>query len=76
MKDFLEEVSNTVNRSTHQTKELFELCDFNLSKLLNLEEKLKNTFTFYCPGDKETVEYVLNLKDKVDCFRFKFKIGN
>lgn len=70
-KQVVEAVSNAVNRSQHQTKELFALCDHDLPKYLKLEEKLKNTFTFWSPGDKEAVEYVLKLENKVNRFKFK-----
>jgi undecaprenyl pyrophosphate synthase len=43
------------NRSTHQTKFLFELCDNDFDKLLKVEALGKRTFKMYCPADKETV---------------------
>lgn len=70
-KQVVEAVSRAANRSRAQTQFLFDLCDRNLPKLLKLEEKIKNTFTFYCPGDKETVEHVLKLKNKTNLLRFK-----
>lgn len=44
------------NRSTNQTKQLFELCDQNFEKLLQLEAYHKRTHKFACPSDKASVE--------------------
>jgi hypothetical protein len=61
--ELLYRLSNATNRSLAQTKFLFELCDHDLSKLMELEEKLKNNHVFYCPGDKEETEKVLSMEN-------------
>jgi len=67
----VENISTAVNRSAHQTKELFEFCDYNIKKLLKLEEKIKNNFIFYSPGTKEEVEKILAItEDKVKILNF------
>ena len=59
----LNRLTNLTNRSNSQTQFLFELCDFNFHKLLELERKLKNNFVFYCPGDKESVSKILAMSE-------------
>lgn len=61
MEEQLKTSSNQFNRSLNQIKFLFELCDNDFEKLTKLENKIKDNFLFYCPGDKEEVEKVLNL---------------
>ena len=68
-KGLLDRLTSLTNRSKAQTQELFELCDFNFEKLLTVERKIKNNFVFWCPGDKEAVDYVLGLKDETDYFK-------
>lgn len=69
--NLLKDLSEQTNRSLRQTKELFELCDKNLSKLVELEEKLANNFVFCCPGDKEYVDYVLSMGYGSGYFKIK-----
>jgi hypothetical protein len=69
-KMLLNYVSDMTNRSLNQTLFLFELCEYDFNKFCQLEEKLKNTFTSYCPGDKKSVEDTLNLVDKTDYWSF------
>ena len=59
----LEKLSDCTNRSYGQTLFLFELLDRDLKKLVLLEQKLKNNFVNYCPGDKEECEKVLGMGD-------------
>lgn len=59
-KDIFDRLSDATNRSLDQTKFLFNLVCGDLLKLIELEEKLKNNFQ-PTPGDKETVEKVLNM---------------
>lgn len=79
-KNLMEELTNKTNRSRNQTQFLFELCDFNFEKLVELERKIKNNFVSYCPGDKEEVERVLSLGEGKGWFklepRFEFVWGN
>ena len=70
-KFLLEHVSDLTNRSLHQTTYLYQMCDYDFDKLMLLEEKIKNTFTNYCPGDKEEMENVLQFDDKTDYFLFE-----
>ncbi len=50
----------TTNRSAEQEVFLYHLCDDNFVKLTLLEERIANLFLFYCPGDKQEVEKILN----------------
>lgn len=52
------------NRHPRQVEFLFELCGRDFQKMLKVEERLKNYFLFYCPGDKEELEKVLALPEK------------
>ena len=63
MNDTLDKLSTVTNRSYGQTEFLFKLCDNNLSRLVKLEQKLKNNHVAYCPGDREEVEKVLSMRD-------------
>lgn len=58
---WLESLSTATNRSKGQTLFLLELMEFNLPKLMYLEEQIKNNFIFYCPGDSEECERILQL---------------
>jgi len=69
----LEHVSDFTNRSMNQTLFLFELCDFDFNILMALENKFKNTFTFYCPSTKDEVEEVFNKKSSLDETLFERK---
>ncbi len=60
-KEFFEEFTSATNRSRGQTEYLFELCDHDLNKLVELEEKLKNNFVGWVPGDKEALDKVLSM---------------
>jgi hypothetical protein len=70
-KMLLDYVSDMTNRSLGQTLFLFELCEYDFNKLCQLEEKLKNTFASYCPGDKKSVEDTLKLDDRTDYWSFE-----
>jgi len=59
----LDKLSNVTNRSYNQTSFLFELLDKDFDKLVSLEQKIKNNFVMYCPGDKEECEKVLAMGD-------------
>lgn len=61
--NLMKELTNNTNRSKNQTQFLFELCDFNFEKLVELERKIKNNFIFYCPGDKDELNHILSLGD-------------
>jgi hypothetical protein len=60
----LDALSDTVHRGYSQLKELYELCDYDLDKLMELERKLKSNFLSYCPGDKEEVEKCLAMPER------------
>lgn len=69
----LEIISDYTNRSLGQTGFLFKLCDFDFTKLCELEEKVKNAFYNGCPGDEETINEVLSLEDRTEYFKFSQK---
>ena len=60
MDEKLEKFTDVTNRSVRQTNFLLGLLEGNFERLVELEEKLKNNFIFYCPGDLETVEEIMN----------------
>ena len=70
--DTLDHLTLITNRSKGQTVFLFNLVDRNFEKLILIEKKLKNTFTFWVPDDKKTVEKVLLLTDKIQLLNFNF----
>lgn len=62
-KQMVEVLTNRTNRSKGQTMFLLELLNGDYNKLLELEERLKNNFLYYCPADMEEVEKVLAMKN-------------
>lgn len=74
-KETLEWLTDQTNRARHQTQFLFNLVDGDLGKLMKLEEQLKNCFVGYCPGDKESVDEVLNMKPSREWFKFDDDLG-
>lgn len=69
MEEKLKWLRSKTNRSKAQTDFLLELCDNDLSKLCELEQKIKNCFVMYCPGSKEEVEVVMNMQTKSNYFK-------
>lgn len=67
-KERLDWLTDRTNRSNNQTQFLFNLLNGDYEKLLRLEEQVKNCFLFYCPGDLESVEEVLNMTPKDNYF--------
>lgn len=59
--NLLDALTNGTNRAKAQTQFLFDLCDGDLVKLFELEERIKNLHLSYCPGDKESVENVMQM---------------
>ena len=59
----LVQLSWVSNRRVDQTRMLFEFCDFNFDKLLELEAKFKRHQVYVTPGEKEKVEKLLLVKD-------------
>ena len=57
-------LSITTNRSVKQIEFLLSLCDNDFEKLLSLEQKLKENFISYSPGNKEIVEKILKMDPK------------
>lgn len=57
----LEHLSWITNRGSAQTQMLFDLCDQNFDKLLELEAKIKKNRLSYCPGDKDSVVKILQM---------------
>jgi len=70
-KDFFEKFTSATNRSRGQTEELFLLVDGDFDKLVELEEKLKNNFVFWVPGDKESVDHVLAMDNSLKVLDLK-----
>lgn len=60
----LEKLTNKTNRSKGQTQFLYNLVDGDFCRLIELEEKLTNNYIGWCPGDKESVEEVLDMENK------------
>lgn len=57
-------LTKRTNRHPRQATVLFEACGYDFQKMLKVEERVKNYFLFYCPGDAEEVEKVLALPEK------------
>jgi hypothetical protein len=57
----VDEFTNITNRSNHQTKFLLDLLNGSFNNIQELENKIKNNFVFYCPGDLLEIETVLSL---------------
>lgn len=70
--NLLDSLTTATNRSKGQTLFLLELLDNDLEKLILLEEKIKNNFIFYCPGDKEECERILSLNEEKKWFELGF----
>ena len=64
-KEFFEEFTTATNRSRGQTEELFHLVGEDLSKLVELEEKLSNNFVGWVPGDKSDVALVMSMPNSL-----------
>lgn len=60
--DVLNELTNVTFRSLGQTKFLLDLLDNDFKKLIELEEKIKNLFIHYCPGDRKECDKILQTK--------------
>jgi len=80
----LDKISTATNRNLNQTKFLFELVGSDFDKLIELEIKIKNTFTGFCPSTTDEVETILKLKNKTNYFNIdlfpegtiQFKVEN
>jgi len=71
--EFLDRLTSATNRSKNQTKFLLDLLDNDVFKLMELEEKLKNNFVGYCPGDRETCDEILSMNNDTVWFKLTFK---
>jgi len=69
--DLMEKLTKQTGRHPRQTQFLFELCDFDFEKLVQLERKVKNNF-LPCPGDKDAVNEVLKMKDGNSIFYARY----
>jgi len=69
-KHLMDYLTDQTGRHPRQTQFLFELVDYDFEKLRALESQLKNCFVFSCPGDKEEVDRVMNLKPKMNKYKF------
>jgi hypothetical protein len=63
-KERLNLLTSKVNRSKNQEQFLFNLVNGDFEKLLQLEMQLYNCFFFYCPGDINDVEKIINMVPK------------
>ena len=70
--NLLNHLTTLTNRSKAQTQELFELCDFDFLKLLELERKIKSNFIFWCPGDHDAVNLIMTMDDISNRFKLDF----
>lgn len=70
--DTIDHLTKITNRSRSQTIFLFNLVDCDFEKLILIEKKLKNTFTFWVPGDRKTIKEILLLEDKTQILNFNF----
>jgi len=61
-------LTDRTNRSNSQTQFLYQLVDGDFERLKQLETKIKNCFYSGCPADNETVEEVINMQSKSECF--------
>ncbi len=71
-KDKLELLIKKTNRAESQTQFLFNLLDGDFDKLIEVEEKIKNNFLFYCPSTQEEINKIL----KMDYGNHHFKFGD
>lgn len=71
--EFLNRLTTATNRSKGQTLFLLKLLDNDVFKLMELEEKLKNNFVHYCPGDRESCDEVLAMDNGSEWFKLTFK---
>jgi len=71
--EFLNRFTDVTNRSKHQTLFLLDLLDNDFLKLMELEEKLKNNFLFYCPSTRKECEKVLSMGNGSQWFKLDFK---
>ena len=70
LEDTIDHLTKITNRSRNQTIFLYNLLDKNFTKLMLLEQKLKNTFTFYVPDNKKEIDKILSLKDLSSVLKF------
>ena len=67
--DKVKSLTSKTNRSKAQTQFLFNLVDGDFDKLKELETQIKNCFVNYCPGSKDEVVKLLNMKPKSNYFK-------
>jgi hypothetical protein len=70
-KDKLDWLTSKTTRSNAQTQFLFNLVDGDFEKLKELETQIKNCMLGYCPGDKEEIVTVMNMKWKTNSFNLE-----
>jgi len=70
---FLDRLTTSTNRTKGQTLFLLNLLQNDMFKLMELEEKLKNNFLHYCPGDKEECDKILGMDNGSEWFKITFK---
>jgi len=71
-KGLINRLTNFTKRSIGQTQFLFELCEFDFDKLIELERKIKNHHIWYCPDDKNEVKRILNLSEGSKRFKLSW----
>jgi hypothetical protein len=58
--DQLKNLQDISNRSKSQTEMLYGLVEYNYDKLIELELKIKKNHIFYCPGDLDNINEIIN----------------
>lgn len=69
---FIDRLILITNRSKHQTLLLLRLLNNDLFKLMELEEKIKNNFIFYCPNTTENCNEILSMGNGSEWYKLNF----
>lgn len=64
----LKRLSEKTNRSFSQTMFLWSLLSGDTAILEILEERIKNCFLYYCPGDMDDINEILEMEPKSSWF--------
>ncbi len=67
-KQLLDYCSKRTRRSIDQTKFLYDLVGNDWTKLLKLEEAIKNNHISFCPETTDEVDEILNMVPKTHWF--------
>jgi len=58
----LKYLTDRTNRGNGQTQFLYDLLNGDFENLKALENKIRNCFLFYCPGNKEEIMKIMVMK--------------